>query len=1192
MWPYHLSARVPWHDNGWLGTVCEKPEHNASCTVLQNIQDNRNVDEEIQIAGQEFQNVAIDERPPCVKEGVSFMADRSIVTHHDHPYSYLWENLDTTNLESPPYSVDVVPFERMLKENAEEIGRDWDLDVDLNREPAETENRSWVNAPENQEALLDGFFDVLRPDESLAFMYAQKTPLFEEKTPVLIGVGWVDEIPPVREYDGSDRGMRQLLWERPISHSIRPDFSEGFVMPYADILEACDDRDIDPGRFAARVPSATGTDFLYRAGLVNTDSALAALISLRDALELTNEELDIDGPWDQVHSWLQERIDECWFDRGPCPGLRGVLEAAGVDGTAAASLELHHHADGEDPWPLLADACDGDAPSESLERYFSGMSGIRLKRTIDEEGEQYELYRLLSRFSLSGDQVESWLDLDGASDALENPYELYLKSREMEETIPLQTIERTIYGEKPESGHDIGLATEWQDPPYDKPERLEAIAVATLEDAKSEGHTWLPEEAIISMSKDLVEHHPPSMKSGDMEILAEISEYIKIVDGGGFQLDYLARAESVIREDVKDRVAQTTSPQSFDAREAIDDAIGEPVQSDRDERAREEKACALGVLTDAAISSLDGPAGCGKTTVIKALADVLDEEGPVLCLAPTGKARVQIERSFEGFGESRPEFRTVHSFLLTQDRYDYESGTVDYTDDGLVSDEYSTVIIDEASMLDTEMLAALCAAISEHSRLILVGDPRQLPPIGPGRPFVDILESLREESDGAAARLDTIMRGSREEESAFRFARLFDTREDVVDDSVWSWPNQGSVGNIEFDYWSEPDDLYEKIHEWIEERLPDSPDKEKAFDEWLGADPYEDTHYFNLGDGVEADSWQILSPRRTGPGGTDEINMEVKNEYRNHWLQRATRQWNDVPQPVGDMQVTYGDKVICNQNQSKDEHNIYDPEDKALEYVANGEIGLAIGPRKTSRTEDSWNRLKNKVEVEFSSQTEVKYSFSIREDDALELAYALTTHRAQGSQFEETLLVVPRSYFVGPEMLYTALTRSSGRVSLLIEEDDRTLLDASSPRRSKVGGRLTNLFGPSEVDSANESWFDANKIHRSTEGLWVRSKSELVIANLLHEQGIDFEYEEVLERGGDVKRPDFTIRTSDRTYYWEHLGMLTHPEYADDWEAKKKWYAEHGITEDSEEERLLVTRDDQDGSLDAQEIKNKLDLFE
>lgn len=1190
MWPYHLSARVPWHDNGWVGTVCNKPQHNASCTVLKNIQENRQVDEEVPLAGESFDDIGVDDLPPCVSEGVGFMADDPIVTQHDHPYQFLWENLETTTLRSPPYSVNAVPFERMLKDNAEDIGRDWDLDVELAREPKETRNNDWVNNPENQEALLDGFFDVLKEDQSLVFLYAKKTPLFEEKKPVLIGVGWVKDIPPVQEYEGSHRGMRQLLWERPITHSIRPDFSEGFVMPYAEILEACDEKDIDPGRFAAQVPSATGTDFLYRAGLVNTDSALAALMSLRDALKLTDEELDLDGPWEQVLSWLEDRIENCWFDRGPCPGLRGVLGAAGVDGAAAASLELHHLADGEDPWPLLADACDGKAASDRLERYFSGMSGMRLQRIIEDNGEQYELYRLLSRFALSGDQVEAWLNQNGATDALENPYQLYLKTRRMEEPISLQTIERTIYGEKPKSGHEIGLPSEWQNPPYDKPERLEAIAVATLEEAKEEGHTWLPEEAIISKSKELIDHHPPSMKSGDMEILTEISENLQNVQDIGFQLDYLAQAEAVIRKDVTERVSQSIPQPIFDAEKAINEAIGEPIQGDRDEQARQEKAKALNILTEGSISSLDGPAGCGKTTVVKALADVLGEEGSVLCLAPTGKARVQIERSFEDFQEPRPEFRTIHSFLLTQERYDYDSGTVNFTEDGLVSDEYGTVIIDEASMLNTEMLAALCAAISNSTRLILVGDPRQLPPIGPGRPFVDILEFLREQEHGAAAQLHTIMRDSPDEESAFRFARLFDTEEDAVDDAVWNWPNRECVGNINFDYWSEQDDLYKKIHEWINARLPDSSDKGKAFDEWLGAQPWKDTHFFNRGSGVEADSWQILSPRRTGPGGTDEINMEVKNEYRNHWLQQATHRYNKIPQPLGDMQVTYGDKVICNNNQRKDGKEVYDPDGKALEYVANGEIGVAIGPRKTKKiSKDQWKSLKNFVEVEFSSQTNVKYSFSVQQEDALELAYALTTHRAQGSQFDETLVVVPKSYFVGPEMLYTALTRSSGSVTLLIEEDEQTLLNASNPRRSKVGGRLTNLFTPSEADSGEDSWFDAGKIHRTTNEIYVRSKSELVIANLLHERNIPFEYEEVLERNGEVRRPDFTIRTSDRTYYWEHLGMLTRPDYAEEWEKKKEWYATHGITEDSEEERLVVSKDDPDGSLDAQKIQSQID---
>jgi hypothetical protein len=410
-------------------------------------------------------------------------------------------------------------------------------------------------------------------------------------------------------------------------------------------------------------------------------------------------------------------------------------------------------------------------------------------------------------------------------------------------------------------------------------------------------------------------------------------------------------------------------------------------------------------------------------------------------------------------------------------------------------------------------------------------------------------------------------------------SRVFDATEKNLDDSTWSWPDQRRVGNLVFDYWRTPEQLLEKVQAWVEERLPTHGDMGKAFDEWLGAEPYYETHFFNRGAGKRAEEWQVLTPRRSGTVGSDELNLHFKTRYRGHWLSRATTRFRKIPKPMGDMQVTYGDKVICNRNHPN--KDFYPPDNDALGYVANGEVGLAVGPRRSGKRKPTLSKLA----VEFTSQTGIEYKFWTDDGDILELAYALTIHRTQGSQFGETLVVVPRTHFVGPEMLYTALTRTNGPVTLLVQEDSSTLLASSNPRRSQVGARLTNLFSQSDARESDDGWFDANRIHQATDGTFVRSKSELVIANLLHQYQVPYEYEPTLELGGVKRRPDFVIVRDGRTYYWEHLGMLNHAAYARDWEEKKAWYTTHGITEDADGERLIITRDGPDGSLDSSEIQ-------
>ena len=109
MWPYHLSARVPWHDNGWIGTICKEPNCNTCCTALTGIKDNRSVKDELPYTGQIFAKVPY--QLPCIREGVTFMSTQTNITEEVHPYSYLWKNLQPTKMELPPYTISVVPFE-------------------------------------------------------------------------------------------------------------------------------------------------------------------------------------------------------------------------------------------------------------------------------------------------------------------------------------------------------------------------------------------------------------------------------------------------------------------------------------------------------------------------------------------------------------------------------------------------------------------------------------------------------------------------------------------------------------------------------------------------------------------------------------------------------------------------------------------------------------------------------------------------------------------------------------------------------------------------------------------------------------------------------------------------------------------------------------------------------------------------
>ena len=209
----------------------------------------------------------------------------------------------------------------------------------------------------------------------------------------------------------------------------------------------------------------------------------------------------------------------------------------------------------------------------------------------------------------------------------------------------------------------------------------------------------------------------------------------------------LARLETtafMIREGVKGLLGRPRMEVPADLDDTLDNVLGAPPAPNSDEpdadaehRARTEKKAALAEIYAAPLSVLNGPAGTGKTTLINALVSRPEiRAGRVLLLAPTGKARVQLQQ------KAVFEAQTIAQFLSRYDRYDSDTGKYLIAPDKPKPPRYNTVVIDESSMMTEEQLAAVLDALMIPDRLVLVGDPRQLPPIGPGRPFVDLITKL------------------------------------------------------------------------------------------------------------------------------------------------------------------------------------------------------------------------------------------------------------------------------------------------------------------------------------------------------------------------------------------------------------------------------------------------------------------
>ena len=201
--------------------------------------------------------------------------------------------------------------------------------------------------------------------------------------------------------------------------------------------------------------------------------------------------------------------------------------------------------------------------------------------------------------------------------------------------------------------------------------------------------------------------------------------------------------------------------------------------------------------------------------------------------------------------------------------------------------------------------------------------------------------------------------------------------------------------------------------------------------------------------------------------------------------------------------------------------------------------------------------------VEFAGRHDRNFSFArsaFSEDGQphLELAYAITVHKAQGSEFGSVILILPSySRLVSREMLYTALTRQKRRIWILHQGPFEKFLSLRQYVFSDIAGRFTNLLRtpnlqaprvaadvPSGLKGSQRGFLEERLIHRTFRGEMVSSKNELVIANILFglekEGYLKYQVEPRLPfDDGRGRWADFLIEASGESWYWEHCGRLT-----------------------------------------------------
>ena len=1222
----HISVRVPWHDNGWNGTVCQFPGENNACLRLKNIYENRNDADEIGVCGQCMEH--IEEKLPCIGEGSAFMSDKDLVRTTVHPYKK--SNPQThghfldTEIVYPAYSFPSRPFAWLMKDAVPAMKENYGINVDLSIEPLLNFETNWIQERDNHKAIFDYFYGDVVPDESLVVAYAKQVPFVEDHRRVIIGMGHVKRVIEAAEHKHTDeKPLRSLTWETHICHSIRPDHKDGFVIPYQQMMEyAKEHPEFDINDITVFAPDDAFAEFSYATEHVSYDAMIDVILSCIKAFEKINDCLEED--YSNVLEWLNVRLAEVWEDRGAFPGLGPMFSAMEIPLGVLMAKQIREKASKEDNiWEIVDKmfASPEEVLSENLAAKITPIIKKTWKTMTDD---RKTLFRLLSRMSISIDQAKIlFIESDriknriGCTDReiIENPYVIYEKTRLKQEAlyVSVKKVDRAIFpvpaiAEKYPMEEPSRLTSDNDE------RRIRAIAVSVMEYAAENGNTIMPCTNLLDAMRNLTLDPecpvtPDIIKAVEKLMLPEIMKR-EMKDGTEYyKLVRMQEFDDIIEQRISRRLNAPRLPLEADWRRLLDDKFNEyddkgkliPL-SEQEERARQEKAAILDELAKSRISVLVGDAGTGKTTVLSVLCSHPDiKAGGVLLLAPTGKATVRL---LESMGEEGKGFTALNvaQFLTRSGRFDFEDMRY-ILSDVPYSDVPDTVIIDESSMLTEEMFGALMQALKRAKRIIFVGDPNQLPPIGAGRPFVDLVYMVRMNLKPGFPKVCehygelTVNRRQKADEVRMdvRLSRLFTTTEERPDDDVIAEILKDNNPNIEFEQWGTREELEDKLLTIMarEIGMKDKDDQE-GFDRALGAEFGEYGTFFNMSAAKFADKWQILAPVRNMPQGVMNMNRLIHLKYRERYLE-ISKHWGArkrIANSLGPEGIVYGDKVINVINTSK--KKAYPEDDDARNYIANGEIGIACG-------DYSAKRKNNYMHVVFSSQPNHSYSFDKKDFDEergtaqLELAYALTVHKAQGSQFKTVILVMAEPCrIISREMLYTALTRQLDKIIILYNQEPYHLLNYSSDANSDIATRFTDLFadvfkdeGPDlrpQIVEVNGKFYEEKMIHKTVRGELVRSKSEVIIANALHYNGLDYEYEPELKLEDKVKRPDFKIEDYDTgvVWYWEHCGMMTDPQYKKRWEDKKKFYEKNGIVEGK---NLIVTYDDEKGGLDSDKIQ-------
>ncbi|RQD58783.1 MAG: ATP-dependent RecD-like DNA helicase [Desulfonatronovibrio sp. MSAO_Bac4] len=507
----------------------------------------------------------------------------------------------------------------------------------------------------------------------------------------------------------------------------------------------------------------------------------------------------------------------------------------------------------------------------------------------------------------------------------------------------------------------------------DSPQRIQAAVIYILFQLSEKGHLFYPAQELTHKVLEALEGVDPEIVESALDSLSEAKKIvIEDLPEQGIQKAVYLNLFYRVENEITQRLCGLTRHPSGLSEKKIKAKISELEEDDRINLTMEQKQAVMDSCLNKAYIITGGP-GTGKTTITRMIVRTLKDLGlKVKLAAPTGRAAKRLSQA------TGAEAGTIHRML----KYN-PAGGFDHNEENKLKAD--AAIVDEASMLDAQLMNHLLRALPVTCRLILVGDVNQLPAVGPG----DVLNDILSSETLPSSRLTNIFRQARESSIVVNAHKI----------NIGRFPVSSTKEPPQADFfWVVQEDLIrvkELITYMVCDRIPSV----------YGLDPLRDI--------------QVLTPMHKGEVGTQELNRVLQDKL-NPGEDAIVR---------GYRSFRVGDRVLQIRNNYEKE-------------VFNGDLGWIKG----YDSEDA------ELVVDFEGR---KVIYDLDEVDELTLAYAVSVHKSQGSEYPAVVMPVVTQHYMllQRNLIYTGLTRAR-KLAIIIGSQKAMGIGI---RNQGAGRRFTHL---------------------------------------------------------------------------------------------------------------------------------------